>query len=552
MPPVKEGFDVHQVETATALGEADLTVVDADVAEMRTHKGSPIVHMSSSESDLSKRILVKKLPAKKNPFLTIGLLGANASSISRINELFIEAGCKMGYKDDQDHPDYIAIAHLPSLDIKSKFKYSLELLKDLGCQSVFIDIPGIDKKSEIYKYAELLGLRVLFTGKDYNRNSSDEVGDILSEEIDKALSDRDRENFRSYNPQEIQLSESVCEALQSRKERIMGSLSKKVDKYKFIKEYVGVIGGAGPQASANHCKYLAQEGLPFIHYSLNCAPGKHRFETGVGPSYIPFYDFVTSIFDKLGISQITIPCNTAHKRLEEYCSPSTLQKVVDIRRSSFEEIAKYSGAARPQAIILGTDFTVGVTSARYLPKVTRSLDSEHASHKKDDGQVERRLQLLKADPHSLACVGGALEQEGFFLGSYQKFANENSFLIKLYPPTSPQMQDDVLKIIYDVKAGKDLKCQQSLLSIIKSIRDHIGDRDGEVPVILACTELPLALSQSQMMENNCIDPSFMAASQAYRKFIESKTLTSSSVSVSCFSRAVDHAAAKKQDLLLSS
>jgi len=544
MPPVKEGFDVHQVETATALDEADLTVVDADVSGMRTHKGSPIVHMSSSESDLSKRILVKKLPAKKNPFLTIGLLGANASSISRINELFIEAGCKMGYKDDQDHPDYIAIAHLPSLDIKSKFKSSLELLKDLGCQSVFIDIPGIDKKSEIYKYAELLGLRVLFTGKDYNRNSSDEVGDILSEEIDMALSDSDRGNFRSYNPQEIQLSESVCEALRSRKERIMGSLSKKVDKYKFIKEYVGVIGGAGPQASANHCKYLAQEGLPFIHYSLNCAPGKHRFETGVGPSYIPFYDFVASVFDKLGIAQITIPCNTAHKRLEEYCSPSTLQKVVDIRRSSFEEIMKYSGVESPRAIILGTDFTVGVTSVRYLPKATRSSGSQPLSQEEGD-QVEERLQLLKVNPHSLACGGGALEHEIFFLGSYQKFANENHFSIILYPPLSPQMQDDVLKIIYDIKAGKDLKCQQSLLSIIKAIRDHIGDRDGEVPVILACTELPLALSQSQMMENNCIDPSFMAASQAYRKFIESKTLTSSSVSVAHASRAVDHPLGRK-------
>lgn len=548
MPPVKEGFDVHQVEIARS-GVEDPSVASA--VDMGGRKETRLLHMSYSESDLSKKPLTKKLLPKKNPFLTIGLLGLNPSSISQINELFIDAGCKMGYKDDQDHPDYIAIAHLPSLDIKSKLKASLELLKDLNCQSVFIDIPGINKSSEIYKYAELLGLRVLFTGKDYNSNTYEDLSDILSKEIDMAPDDQEKGNFRSYNPQQIRLSESVIEALRSRKEVISEQLSRKVEKYRFLKEYVGVIGGAGPQASANHCKYLAQEGLPFIHYSLNCAPGKHRFETGVGPSYIPFYELVTSIFDQLGIAQITIPCNTAHKRLEEFCSTTTLQKIVDIRRSSFEEIMKYRGAEDPRAIILGTDFTVGVTSARYLVGASKLSDSESLAPLKLGDDAEKRLHLLKVNPHSLASGGGAETYEGFFLGSYQKYANENSILIKLYPPLSPQMQDEVLKIIYDVKAGKNIKCQQSLIAIINAIRDNIGDIDREVPVILACTELPLALSQSQMMENNCIDPSFMVASQSYRKFIESKTLTSSSVSVSCFSRPVDHSSVKKQELLSS-
>lgn len=49
-------------------------------------------------------------------------------------------------------------------------------------------------------------------------------------------------------------------------------------------EFVFVAGGAGPAASVESAAKLADLTTPYIHYGQNSAPGKHRFETGVGPS----------------------------------------------------------------------------------------------------------------------------------------------------------------------------------------------------------------------------------------------------------------------------
>ncbi len=61
---------------------------------------------------------------------------------------------------------------------------------------------------------------------------------------------------------------------------------------------------------------------------------------GKGPSYIPHYKNGMEFFHDIGATFLVIPCNTAHKRLDEYCVIDTIDmrdRVIDIRKAILDK-----------------------------------------------------------------------------------------------------------------------------------------------------------------------------------------------------------------------
>ena len=117
--------------------------------------------------------------------------------------------------------------------------------------------------------------------------------------------------------------------------------------------YVGILGGAGPDASAEHCQYLKKLGIPYIHYSLNSAPDKHHSVTYGSESFIPYYKEAIDLLFKLGISYLAIPCNTVHLKLDDILEDKYKSKFIDIRNAVYDKIKIDS-----KALLLGTDTVV--------------------------------------------------------------------------------------------------------------------------------------------------------------------------------------------------
>jgi aspartate racemase len=218
-------------------------------------------------------------------------------------------------------------------------------------------------------------------------------------------------------------------------------------------------------ASADFCFKLAQTLTPFVHYSANSAPGKHRFETGVGPSYIEHYKNAVNFFDSINATHLAIPCNTAHKRLEEFCGDS-LFKIIDIRQCVLDEYQNAEGF-----ILLGTKTTTGV-----------------GLNEGEIGTYEK-----------LRC---------------EKYPDESNFIVP-----SLQNQEEIMKAIYRVKAGELEEAKKIILDVVCQTRKEHGD----FLAILGCTELPLVFNNLELCEFKLIDPTESLSAKCQQEIIKFKT-----------------------------
>lgn len=164
---------------------------------------------------------------------------------------------------------------------------------------------------------------------------------------------------------------------------------------------------------------------------------------------------------------VEIPCNTAHKRLEEFAG-SMFDSVIDIRGAVLSDNKNATGF-----ILLGTNPTTGVG----LP----------------EGEV----------------------------GIYEKyrriyFPEERPFVV----PNEVQ-QAEIMSAIADVKAGEFKEAKAKIMRVIESIRALPG---CNLPVILGCTELPLVFTTLELGKDGLLDPANslkkIAQKELARKLVE--------------------------------
>ncbi len=387
---------------------------------------------------------------------TIGVIGVSPLKVAELNQKIVEYGGALGFLDDQDHPDLLAVG-IPISQGKNNLRDAANLCEDFGCD--VIAIPGSASEAD---------LAYITNNKAF---ASDDLDQLAKQVVDYAVSlaaaKRPSLTHKNNGNDDHLVYRNLREDEEARQARM--EARKEQNGYPLLTQHqtVGVLGGAGPMASAVMCQRLAERGVPFIHCSDNSAPGKHPFEMGVGPHYAPHYANIMQFFQAIEVSAIAIPCNTAHARLAEYCPPKLREKIIDIRESVLSQNKDFD-----RAILLGTSRTVGL-----IPNTKGIYEEYRAEH----------------------------------------FANEiSSFVI----PTLKQ-QEKIIGAIYDIKKGKEYfgSARDNIMSTIQELRAIDGNAD--LPVIFVCTELALACSDLKLVNENISDSLMCLAQAAQTRLLKS-------------------------------
>lgn len=399
-----------------------------------------------------------KTALQHKPKGTIGIIGLSPARVALLNKLIIEYSNTLGLEDDQHIPEIISIG-IPTGD-KRYLKNQFELCCDYGCDVVAIAEAKASSTvdTEFKEEARSRGLDV-----EVVMSAGEDIDSLRA--LAKAVANHTIFTDRTRRPPTAFYADSAAADIAKaascvevdridRGKRVgdrvdHGGYPILKDARKTYGEVVGVLGGAGPLASADLCDKLAAKGVPFIHCSVNGAPGKHRFETGVGPSYIPHYKSVIEFFKAIKkVKVITVPCNTAHRRLEEFCGDMAAS-VIDIRGAVLTANKNAEGF-----ILLGTNITVGVG----VP----------------DGTV----------------------------GTYEALRRTSFTDTRPFFTPSAEQQAVIMESIYDVKAGRLEVAKAKINGVIEELRKT----HGPLPVILGCTELPLPYVPMELSAQRLIDP----------------------------------------------
>lgn len=383
---------------------------------------------------------------KKSPGM-IGVIGSDPLLVAEFNTAMVKCGNDMGLSQDQQHPEALVVAVRPSgiEDLGDQ----ITVCKDAGCDH-FVLVGDLGNSNLDKKIEQKFDVSVYSSRGNDNAMMAQK---LIEDAIQNNKTRRKTFVYDSDQPWQEQ-QKKVEDALRldkiNRTKRVRTTRAR--SGYPLLRGgFVGVVGGAGPLASAIYLENMVKAGIPAIEFRVSGAPGKHFYEIGEGPSYINHYKNAVDFFGEIGASSLVIPCNTAHKRLSEFCTREVdLEKVISIPRATLEGNRNAEGF-----ILLGTSRTTGVG----LPN-------------KEDGvyEVERRKYP---------------EQGPFFL------------------PTE-QQQAEITKAIFEVKAGKFFEAKTKILQVIGEMRAEHG---RHMPVILGCTELPLAgFAELELLDAGYIDP----------------------------------------------
>jgi len=444
--------------------------------------------MSRSPATQGKKIAYPQLsPEQVTQWKgTIGITGFNPVQVAKLNKYIIEYGNSIGLTDDQHFPEIIAVG------IKNKDpRYLVDQIHfcdDFGCDIIaVIGVSGTPL--EVRCQSEIMTSK----GKD-DLELQDLARQVLDQSIAISSSRKSdgssycrRPDLLSYDGSSLEINPQLLENLELDKFLRTKRINDRKDHggYPILdrpeNKFVFVAGGAGPLASQDFFSELTSTLTPAIHWSQTSAPGKQRFEIKIGPSYIPHYRMMMDFAEEIDATCITIPCNTTHGRLREFCSPRALEMVIDIRKSVIDD-----NPNAPGLILLGTNRTIGMGLG--------------------EGQV------------------GAYEQcrQDFY-------PRERPF----FTPDEIQ-QTRIMSAIYDVKAGRVDEAKEKILAVVSEMRASYGD----FPVLLACTELPLAgFDEGELIELRFYDPSKSMAEGARKQVVLEQVKSSKAIVIpSGFSR----------------
>lgn len=390
----------------------------------------------------------KTTPAYEASQFTIGIIGMSPQNVARLNEEIVKYGNSIGFDEDQKHPEILAIGST-TFDINYLWDQA-KLCSDFGCDILAIaSTPGDTEAMRRFS-------RELSVAPMALENESDAAFKALAKQVIDSITNRAEAGIKPRRSQNRSAQFPDYEKkldLDTRERQARMNFRASHGSYPLFTapqsplcgKFIGVIGGAGPLASAEASKKLAREGLSFVHWSVNQAPGKLKHEMGEGPDYVHYYRQASDFLKKLQTNDAIIPCNTAHKRLGEF---GLELNIVDIRTGVLEMM----GLKRESTILLGTNTTTGVGS-------------------KSTGTYE----LLRR--------------------------TQNSGCPEFILP-SPEQQAIINQAIFEVKSGNLGDAKRKILSVTQEIRKN----NPGAEVILACTELPLPFTEMELSENRFLDP----------------------------------------------
>lgn len=239
---------------------------------------------------------------------------------------------------------------------------------------------------------------------------------------------------------------------------------------------IGVLGGMGPYAGLDLVKKvfdetvasIDQEHLDVMLLSASSIPDRTAFLLGLG-GVNPAQEILAGLarLEAGGASVAGMPCNTAH-------APAILDRVMDGLRarssplrfvSMIEETVRYLGELAP------APERVGVLSTT--------------------GTMRTRLYADRLEAGGFAVlVPGEEVQEGL-------------------------VQDAIYHPAHGIKARSNPVTERARANVLAAVR-HVADRGAEV-VLLACTELPLAVPERVWDGVRLVDPTRILARALIRE-----------------------------------
>lgn len=211
---------------------------------------------------------------------------------------------------------------------------------------------------------------------------------------------------------------------------------------------LGVIGGMGPLATSMFYERIIertyancdQEHLNLIIFNHATMPD--RTKAILSGEHQPFLEQMKSdlnAMEALGVSYIAIPCNTSHYFMDQIKAMTYLNVIDMVEETALAIRQKFGESARVG--ILATHGTI-------------------------------------------------------FSGTYEKACLANDLI---YVKPNPKMQDQVMKVIYDIKADCFADVHEFESIVMSMVNDYHCDA-----VILACTELSI-IQLGEVASSFCVD-----------------------------------------------
>ena len=206
---------------------------------------------------------------------------------------------------------------------------------------------------------------------------------------------------------------------------------------------LGIFGGMGPEATVDFYQRVIkltpakqdQDHIPTLIYSLPQVPDRTHCIKNQDLSIVPYLVEAVTRLEEAGASFICIPCNTAHY-FYDYMREAVSVPVLHMIRETVKKIkTEYSGI--------------------------------------------KEIGLL--------ATSGTLQSK-----VYEKEFAANDFTVIL--PDDEIQTNNIMKAIYGIKAGKDKKTSEDLLT---EAGNHVIKK-GAGLIVLGCTEIPLAFNPKRV------------------------------------------------------
>lgn len=174
-----------------------------------------------------------------------------------------------------------------------------------------------------------------------------------------------------------------------------------------MKEFLGVLGGMGPLATAdflgklvmNSLAQIDQEHIPVLLYGDCTTPDRTQSITGNGPSPLPKLLAGIRFLNQSGVGAICIPCNSAHRWYDDMAAASDVP-VFHIVKASAEQVRKKN----PDAKTVGVLSTYGTHQMGMYRDTLRDMGFEviTPTDEEFDRFVSPGIALIKANKLSEA------------------------------------------------------------------------------------------------------------------------------------------------------
>jgi aspartate/glutamate racemase len=391
--------------------------------------------LSSSKKSKANESKLEHLP-------TVGFVGTDPKKLARLHKKFIEAGYYFGLKKDQEFPESLVVSTLKdTANQVSQISIDAKICDVFGCDIIVVN-DELDETSDL--------LRILQNQQKYGfqkiiyRHKKERTEAFSRRIMDEALhkiSGKRRLDLQLKNDEPIkeELPKRVLDAIGQETHGKCETFKNMIEEDNIdLSQVIFVLGGAGPDASSSFCKTLA--GKDYIAYHQAAAPSKINYEKKEGPSYVKHYEMACKIASAMGMKTMVVPCNTAHARLDDFREGL---EVVDFREATIRQLSE---AGHQKVILLGTNRTTGVGIEGGKP--------------------------------------GGIYKEFYDKNKTQLGLKKLEFIV----PNEDQ-QERIMQAINLVKEGMKDDAKEIILDVISQMRGV----SGNVPVVLACTELPIAL-----------------------------------------------------------